>query len=160
MTALPEQQPHLLLAHPVALGQVQAGQAGAEPAPRRLALLLVVPGEADLPPLGGVVDRDLLRQIRVPAARGELVQRHHAYIRRTSQPQGITPGDRVHQVCSLDLPLLPTLRVRGELLRRTRTAPMCFVEAAGRRVVSSLEMCVDAGRGLSDLVGRVLEVGP
>ena len=75
--ALAEEELHLLLGDDVSVGKVEAGEAAAHPAARRLALLLVVGGQPELAPLGGVVGSDLLRQVGVPAAGGELVQGHH-----------------------------------------------------------------------------------
>jgi hypothetical protein len=77
VATLAEQELHLLLGDDVAVGEVETDDAAAEPAARRLALLLVVGGQPDLASLGPVVGRDLPGQVRVPAPGGELVQRHH-----------------------------------------------------------------------------------
>src|SRR5699024_5176847 len=103
VATLTEEQLHLLLGHHVPDGEVEPGEAGAQPPTRRLALLLVVGGEAGLPALGGIVSGDLLRQVRVPAPCGELVQRHHAYTKRTSEAQGLTTATECTG-CVLDLP--------------------------------------------------------
>jgi hypothetical protein len=99
VATLTEQELHLLLGDDAAVGEVEAGDAVAEPAARGLALLLVVRSEPDLAALGPVVHSDLPGQVRVPAPGGELVQRHH-----TPQSRGRevvdSAGHPVHQVCS------------------------------------------------------------
>ena len=77
VTALAEQVPHLRLGDLRAGLQAEPGQPGAPPAARRLALLGVVVAQAPVAPLGRIVHRDLPRQVRVPVARGQLVQPHH-----------------------------------------------------------------------------------
>ena len=77
MPALPEEELHLLLGDGVAVGEVETGDAAAQPAARRLALLLVVRGQSDLASLSPVVRSNLPGQVRVPAPGGELVQSHH-----------------------------------------------------------------------------------
>ncbi len=76
------------------------GEAAAEPAAGRLALLLVVGGQPDLGALGRVVHGDVPGEVRVAAAGRELVQGHHVFLMpRTPSPMA-TSGSRVHQVCS------------------------------------------------------------
>jgi len=77
VTALAEQVPHVGLGDLRAHLEVERAKAGAEPTPRRLALLGVVVGQPRVATVGGIVHGDLAGQVRVPVSRGQLVHTHH-----------------------------------------------------------------------------------
>ena len=78
MPALAEQRPHLRLGDIPGHRKIsQAGEAGAQPDAGSLALLAVIGREVAVPPMRGIRRRHLSGQIRIPIARGQLVQAHH-----------------------------------------------------------------------------------
>lgn len=69
--------------------------------PGRLALLLVVLPQARVAAIGVVTGRDLAGQIRVPAARRELVQSHHQHTVQQGYATRTRNGAGMHQVCGI-----------------------------------------------------------
>jgi hypothetical protein len=77
MTAFAEQAAHLLGGHHVAvLDAVDPDQPGADPAPRGLALRLVVVDQPYAAELGRIGGGDLAGQVLIPRPGRELLQRH------------------------------------------------------------------------------------
>ena len=162
--ALAEEELHLLLGDDVAVGEVEAGEAAAQPAARRLALLLVVGGEPDLAPLGAVVGSDLPGQVGVPAAGGELVQAHgHTSY---ASAKALTGHGRVTKCtrCVHDLRL--ACRSGRREVRRSCSSEVagnggCQRRQGGRRVSSSGGLSTGSVGACRVRVGRgLLEVGP